>query len=134
MPWIELYPYVKLAHVSFVAGSGLLFTARGVGVLTEQAWPMRHGWRRLSYAIDTALLAAGITLWLMLHLNPVRDAWLGTKLLLLVGYILAGSFALKRGRTRAVQCVSFGCAIALYLMIASVAVTHRPLGLFAHGA
>ncbi|SEJ44112.1 SirB2 family protein [Paraburkholderia diazotrophica] len=132
MPLIELYPYVKLAHVSFVASSGLLFATRGAATLTGQAWPTRPGWRRLSYVIDTSLLAAGVTLWLMLHLNPVRDAWLGTKLLLLVAYIVAGSFALKHGRTRFVQCVSFGCALALYLLIASVAVTHRPLGLLAH--
>jgi hypothetical protein len=33
MPLIELYPYVKLAHVSFVTGSGLLFATRGAAVL-----------------------------------------------------------------------------------------------------
>ncbi|MEX3934156.1 SirB2 family protein [Paraburkholderia phymatum] len=131
MPLIELYPYVKLAHVSFVTGSGLLFATRGAAVLTGRAWPTRPGWRRLSYVIDTSLLAAGGALWLMLHLNPVRDAWLGAKLLMLVAYIVAGSFALKHGRTRFVRCVSLGCAIALYLLIVSVAVTHRPLGLFA---
>jgi uncharacterized membrane protein SirB2 len=84
--------------------------------------------------IDTSLLAAGVALWLMLRLNPVRDTWLGAKLLMLVAYIVAGSFALKHGRTRFVRCVSFGCAIALYLLIVSVAVTHRPLGLFAHAS
>ena len=129
MMWIEMYPWVKLVHVSLVGCNGLLFAARGVAVLAGRAWPMQSRCRKLSYAIDTLLLVAGLTLWLILRLNPMRDSWFGVKLLLLVLYIVAGSLALKRSRTRSVQCMSFGCALALYVLIASVAITHRPLGL-----
>jgi uncharacterized membrane protein SirB2 len=126
---IEVYPALKLAHVSLVSCSGVLFATRGAAVLKGRNWPMRRHWRMLSYVIDTLLLAAGGTLWLMLRLNPARDAWLGTKLFVLLLYIVTGSLALKRGRSPVVRCASYGCALSLYLFIASIAVTHNPLGL-----
>jgi uncharacterized membrane protein SirB2 len=126
---IEVYPALKLAHVSLVSCSGVLFTTRGAAVLTGRSWPMHRRWRTLSYFIDTLLLAAGGTLWLMLRLNPAHDAWLGAKLFLLMLYIVTGSLALKRGRTPVVRCASYGCALSLYLFIASIAVTHNPPGI-----
>jgi uncharacterized membrane protein SirB2 len=92
---------------------------------------MHKPWRRLSYAIDTLLLAAGVTLWALLALNPLHDAWLGTKLALLLLYIGLGSLALKRGRTAAVRRATYAAALAVYLFMATVAVAHHPLGLLA---
>jgi uncharacterized membrane protein SirB2 len=131
MALTEFHPTLKLAHVALVTASGLLFTVRGAAVQAGAAWAMQRPWRRLSYAIDTLLLAAGATLWWLLGLHPVHDPWLGTKLALLLVYIVLGSLALKRGRTPAVRRASYGAALATYLFIASVAVRHRPLGLFA---
>ncbi len=110
---------------------GARCAVRGAAALRQCEWPMRKPWRRLSYAIDTLLLAAGVSLWLLLRLNPVHDAWLGAKLLLLIAYIVAGSLALKYARLPASRWISYGCALGLYLFIASVAVTHEPLGCFA---
>ncbi|QCP54626.1 regulator SirB [Trinickia violacea] len=124
---IEAYPALKFIHVSLVGCSGVLFAVRGAAVWMGQGWPTRRPVRVLSQIVDTLLLGAGVTLWLMLHLNPVRDAWLGTKLLLLLVYIAAGSLAMK-GRSRLVRGTSYGCAIGVYLFIASVAVTHNPFG------
>ena len=50
--------------------------------------------RVLSYAIDTALLAAGLGLAVMLRLNPLVVSWLGVKIGLLSIYIVFGSMAL----------------------------------------
>ena len=44
-------------------------------------------------------------------------------------YIVLGSFALKRGRTRAVRIACWLAAIAVYGLIISVARAHHPLGL-----
>jgi uncharacterized membrane protein SirB2 len=128
---IDLHPTLKLAHVALVTASGLLFALRGAAVQAGAAWAMRRPWRMLSYVIDTLLLAAGATLWWLLGLHPVRDPWLGTKLALLLLYIVLGSLAMKRGRTPAVRRASYGAALATYLFMASVAVRHRPLGLLA---
>jgi uncharacterized membrane protein SirB2 len=103
---------------------------RGAAVLAGQGWAMRRPWRWLSYGIDTVLLSAGVTLWAVLSLDPVRSPWLGTKLLLLVLYIVLGSLALKRAPTPTTRRLSFAAALGLYLFMASVAVAHHPLGIF----
>lgn len=123
-----LYPWIKWAHVGLVTASGTLFGVRGLAVLTHQAWPMQRGWRLLSYGIDTLLLSAGVLLWALLQLNPLHDAWLGSKLLLLLLYIVLGSVALKRGRTPRARAGAFAAAVAVYLFMASVARGHHPLG------
>ena len=128
MTLAEFYPLIKSMHVALVATSGLLFAVRGIAVLAGQAWPLRTMLRRMSVFIDTALLAAGIALWLLLGLHPLRDAWLGTKLLLLAAYIVLGTLALRRARTRGGRAVALSAALACYLFMVSVAVTRHPLG------
>ena len=124
-----LYLPIKHTHIALVAASGLLFAVRGAAVQAGQGWAMRTPWRRLSYAIDTLLLAAGASLWALLHLHPVHSPWLGTKLLLLLVYIVLGSLALKRGRTPAIRARAYVAALLVYGCIASVALAHHPLGL-----
>ncbi|WP_027214929.1 SirB2 family protein [Burkholderia sp. WSM2232] len=131
MSLTDLYPALKVTHVSLVSVSGALFAVRGASVLTGRVWPMHKHWRILSAAVDTLLLAAGVTLWFMLRLNPARDAWLGVKLLLLVLYIAAGSLAMRPSPNLALRAAAYGCAIGLYLFIASIAVMHNPLGVLA---
>jgi uncharacterized membrane protein SirB2 len=123
MALIDFYLPVKLAHVALVSASGVLFACRGAASLARRAWPLTARWRVASVVIDTALLVAGALLWAMLELNPLRDAWLGTKLLLLVLYIALGTLALKWA-----DMVAFAAAIACYLFMVSVALAHHPLG------
>ncbi len=125
MALIEFYPQIKGAHVALVTASGVLFACRGAAVLARQRWPMTPPWRLASIVIDTLLLAAGVTLWALLSLQPLRDAWLGTKLALLVLYVALGTMALKRGRPWA-----YGAALACYLFMVFVALAHHPLGVF----
>ena len=125
------YPQIKQGHIALVGSSGVLFAARGLGVWAGARWPMATWARRLSVLVDTLLFAAGVTLWALLGLNPVRDAWLGTKLLLLLAYIVVGSLALKRARTARVRQWAFVAALGLYGFMVSVALAHRPLGLLA---
>ena len=96
MALAELYPSIKLAHIGLVMLSGALFATRGAALLAGRAWPMTRGLRVASVAIDSLLLAAGVALWSLLSLQPLRDAWLGSKLLLLVLYVVLGTLALKR--------------------------------------
>lgn len=123
------YLPIKHGHIALVTASGALFAVRGAAVLAGQGWAMRPAWRRLSYGIDTWLLAAGISLWWLLRLNPVTSPWLGVKLLLLMVYIVLGSLALKRGRTPAVRRWAYAAALAVFLFMASVARSHDALGL-----
>ena len=123
MALIEYYPQIKLAHLALVTASGVLFACRGAATLARQRWPMTAPLRLTSIVIDTLLLAAGVTLWALLSLQPLRDAWLGTKLALLVLYVMLGTVALKRRRAWA-----YAAALACYLFMVSVALAHHPLG------
>lgn len=122
------YLPIKAAHVGLVLVSGGLFALRGALVLAGQAWAMAKPWRMLSYGIDTLLLAAGVTLWALLSLNPISSPWLGVKLMLLVLYVVLGSLALKRARSPVGRRASYAAALAVYLVMATVAVSHQPLG------
>jgi len=123
-PW--LYPALLDLHRSCVTLSVALFIARGLGVTWQQAWPMRPAWRALSVAIDVPLLLAGASLWALLGYHPLQQTWLGVKLGLLVAYIVLGSFALKRARTRTQRLVFFIAALAVVFSMAGIALTRSP--------
>jgi uncharacterized membrane protein SirB2 len=125
-PW--LYPALLHLHRACVAASIALFVARGLGVGFAQAWPMQPFWRHLSVVIDVLLLCAGVSLWLLLGIHPLQQTWLGVKLVLLVVYIVLGSFALKRGRTRAQRWVFFIAALAVVLSMVGIALARHPAG------
>lgn len=131
MTLVELYPHIKLAHVSLALASGGLFAVRGAAVILGAAAAMHAPVRYLSYAIDTALLIAALALLATLHLNPFTTPWLAVKLAFLVAYILLGSLALKRARTRERRVLAFGAALLCFAMMYSIARTHDPLGLLA---
>jgi uncharacterized membrane protein SirB2 len=127
---IEFYPQIKLVHVAAIFASGGLFFCRGLARQLGAAWPMNAPLRYLSYAIDTVLLTAAMLLAVILHQYPFIDAWLTTKVLLLVVYVVLGTFALKRARTGGVRVATWLMALAIYAMIYSVARAHHPLGVF----
>ena len=125
------YPWIKAAHIALVTASGSLFALRGLSLLAGAHWPSRPAARLSSVVIDTLLLVAGATLWAVLHLNPLRDHWLGAKLLLLVLYVLLGTWALRRARGTARRLLFFAAALLVFATMVSIALTRRPLGLWA---
>ncbi|MEO8063545.1 MAG: SirB2 family protein [Pseudomonadota bacterium] len=127
---IEFYPQIKGVHVAAVIASGVLFFVRGLGLNVGLKWMMAAPLRYLSYGIDTVLLTAALMLATLLHQAPFVDAWLTVKVVLLVVYVVLGSFALKRGRTPAARWSAFAAAITVYLFILSVTRAHDPLGIF----
>jgi uncharacterized membrane protein SirB2 len=128
---IELYPQIKAVHVAAVIASGMLFLLRGFAVQLGAKWAMAAPLRYLSYSIDTVLLTAALMLVTILHQYPFVQGWLTAKVLLLIVYVALGSFALKRGRTRAVRISCWIAALLVYLFIVSIARTHSPLGIVA---
>ncbi len=125
---IEYYAQVKWLHVGTVILSGVLFATRGLMMLARSPRANHALLRIPSYVIDTALLAAAITLSAMLHQYPFVHGWLTVKVLLLVAYIVLGSLALKRGRSYRMRAASFIAALVVYASIVLVARAHHPLG------
>jgi uncharacterized membrane protein SirB2 len=126
---IEYYPEIKLVHVGAVIASGSLFAIRGTLMLARSSLANHAALRYLSYAIDTTLLTAALMLTTILHQYPFVQGWLTMKVVLLVVYIVLGSLALKRARTRRAQVGSFFAALAVFLFIVCVARAHHPLGI-----
>lgn len=128
MTFPEFYPAIKGLHVGLALASGALFSSRGAGVLLGMGLPMRAPVRYLSYAIDTALLAAALALLVLLRLNPLDTPWLAVKLAFLVAYITLGAFALKRARGRARKSLAFAGALLCFGVMYAIARSHDPLG------
>lgn len=127
---IEFYPQIKWVHVAAVIASGSIFALRGAAVQVGARWPMALPLRYLTYTIDTVLLTAALMLATILHQFPFVQGWLTVKVVLLVVYIVLGTYALKRGRSRRVRLWCWLGALGVYLYIVSVARTHHPLGWF----
>lgn len=125
---VELYPVVKAMHIGLVLASGCLFVLRGLAVLLGHSVAMRAPVRYLSYAIDSALLAAALALLAILHLNPFTTPWLAAKLALLVAYIVLGSLALRRAHTLPRRALAFAAALLCFGAMYSIARRHDPLG------
>jgi uncharacterized membrane protein SirB2 len=128
---IEFYPQIRAVHIAAVMASGLLFLLRGAAVQLGASWAMAPPLRYLSYTIDTVLLTAALMLATIIQQFPFVQGWLTAKVLLLVVYVVLGSFALKRGRTRAIRTSCWIAALLVYLFIVSIARTHNPLGIVA---
>ena len=133
-PVIEYYGEIKLLHIACLLLSVSLFALRGLLTLTGMSFANHRGLTRLSYVIDTALLAAAIILTIIIHQYPFIQPWLTVKVLLLVVYIALGVFALRRGKTRLSKAGFFAAALCVYAFIISVAVTHNPRGFFSRRA
>jgi uncharacterized membrane protein SirB2 len=127
---LSFYPEIKLVHITAVFASGGLFLLRGLAMQLGAGWAMAGPVRYTSYAIDSLLLAAAVMLSIMLHQYPFVHAWLTTKVLLLVVYIVLGSYALKRGRTKQARLTCWAAALLVYAFIISVARMHHPAGMF----
>jgi uncharacterized membrane protein SirB2 len=65
--------------------------------------------------------------------RPLEVPWLEAKLVGLVAYIVAGTIALKRGRTARVRITAFAMALLACAYIVSVALTKHPRGRLAGG-
>ena len=123
------YPALLHLHRTLVGMSVLLFVARAVGVAYRYSWPMTCAPRWGSVLIDTLLMAAGIALWVLMQHHPLREPWLGLKLVLLLVYIVLGSYGLKRGATRAARVWFSALAVLVVLQMFWMARTRHPLGL-----
>jgi uncharacterized membrane protein SirB2 len=124
---IEYLPQIRPLHIGCAVASGVLFLVRGLPVLVGLPPFDRRPLRRLSYAVDTVLLSAAIVLMVLLRAWPGTQPWVAVKLALVVAYIVLGSLALKRGRTRAIRRAAFIAAVVVYLCVIAVARGHDPL-------
>ena len=124
---IATYTLLKYLHVGCVVLSGAGFALRGAWMLQGSPLLAQRWVRVLPHVVDTVLLASAIALAVMLEQYPLVQGWLTAKLIGLVVYIVLGTIALKRGRTRGVRLTAFGAALLVFAYIVAVALTKSVL-------
>ena len=125
---LEFYPQIKWLHIFAVALSGSLFALRGVATLAGANWPRAAVVRYTSYTIDSVLLTAALMLATMLPAGLFANHWLTLKLALVVVYIVLGTLALRRARTRTLRLGCFIAALMAFIAIVGIAIAHHPQG------
>lgn len=117
---------LKLIHISAVALSYSLFFLRGIWMLRESA-VLQQRWVKIApHTVDSVLLASAIALAWQLGYSPLNSPWLAAKIVALLLYIVIGSVAIKRGRTRQIRLAAWVAAQLIFFYIVSVALTHDP--------
>lgn len=81
----------------------------------------------LPHIVDTLLLASAIYLVIASQMYPFVINWVTAKLLLLVVYIVLGTIALKRGRSKKTRVASFILAVMTIVGIFGIASTKPAL-------
>lgn len=119
------YALLRLLHIGTVYVTFGLFLLRGIWMFMDSP-RLRDRWVRvLPHLNDTLLLTAAIALVWVGGLNLADNPWIVAKIAGLLAYIVLGSLALKRGRTKTRRLGWFLSALAVFGYIVAVAVTKQ---------
>jgi uncharacterized membrane protein SirB2 len=129
---MTLYIATHSLHMTTALLSITFFLVRGYWMLTDNGLLQHKVTRIAPHIIDTLLLASAIGLMFIVAQYPFTDSWLTVKLFALVAYIVLGTIAIKRGKTKAQRTMALVAALLVFVYIVSVAFTKNPLG-FAAG-
>ncbi len=121
------YTVIKHIHITLVCLTFISFCLRFYWSLTQSPILDYKVTRTLPHIIDTTLLGAGLYLMILLQLWPNQHPWLATKLLCLIAYILFGTFAIKRAKSKSIKWLTGLCAITVFIYMIATAVYHNPL-------
>jgi uncharacterized membrane protein SirB2 len=123
-----IYAVLKHLHVSCVALSGAGFLLRAWWMLHDSS-QLQQRWVKVApHVIDTLLLGSAISMAVLSAQYPFALDWLTAKMGGLLTYILCGTMALKRGRTKRQRAVFLFVAVMAFAYIVSVALTRNPRG------
>ena len=102
------------------------FFLRGYWMLIQSDKLQLKTTRIAPHINDTLFLASGIALVWMMQLNVLTTPWLLAKLAGLIGYVVLGAIAIRRGPTLQIRTIAFVGALSLFAYIAGVALTRSP--------
>lgn len=122
-----MYAAFKHIHLLTVALSLGLFTLRGIWMLLDSDKLQKRWVKIVPHIIDTLLLVSAIGLMFQISQYPFADSWLTAKLLGLVAYIVLGTIALKRGKTKGTRVIALVAAFGVIAYIVGVAIRHNAL-------
>lgn len=118
-----MYEALRTAHTALAALTIAGFLLRGLWMLSDSSLLTARLTRIAPHVVDTLFLIAGIAMLIVASLNPIGQPWLLAKFCGLVAYVVLGTIALKRGRTRGQRAIAFIAAVAVFAWVTGVAVT-----------
>ena len=122
---MDSYLILKSIHMLAAYVTVVLFALRllldAVGKPNWRRTPLR--W--IPHANDTILLVAAVSLLFVTPWMPFVHGWLTAKIFLLVGYIVAGAFAMKETRSLQVRLIASVLALVQIMAIFHLAI-HKP--------
>ena len=121
------YLAFKHLHVTCVVLSGLGFALRGWWMLVDSPRLKSRLARVVPHVIDSVLLGSALVMAWQSSQYPFAQGWLTAKFFGLLAYILCGTMALKRARTKGGRVVFLILALLAYTYIVGVALTRNPL-------
>ena len=121
------YAALKHLHVTCVVLSGLGFSLRGWWMLNDSPRLKAPFVRVAPHVIDSVLLGSALVMAWQSSQYPFAQSWLTAKFFGLLAYILCGTMALKRARTKGRRVVFLVLALLAYAYIVGVALTRNPL-------
>ena len=119
------YLAIKHLHITFAVLSGSFFLLRGLWMLADSPMLQRRWVKVVPHVVDTLLLASALVLVFWSGQYPFVQPWLTAKVLALVAYIVLGTVALKRGKTKGVRTFALLAALATFAYIVAVALTRQ---------
>ncbi len=128
------YLAIKYLHVLAVVITIAGFILRGAWMMTDSHRLHLRTTRIAPHVVDALLFVAGVAMLMMLSLNPWNEAWLLAKFAGLIVYVLLGTVALRRGRSREIRQVAFIAAIAVFAYVVGVAMSRSPASWLAYTA
>ncbi len=117
---------IKQLHLATIALTLALFLLRGVWMVMDSPRLQARWVRIVPHLNDTLLLASGIALAVLLKQYPLVHGWLTAKVLALIAYIVLGTIALKRGKTKARRLTAWVAALLVFGYMLAVARAHDP--------
>lgn len=122
-----MYAAIKHIHLLTVAISLGLFSLRGVWMLLDSPQLQKRWVKILPHIVDTALLVSALALCVIIGQYPFVEGWLTAKVLGLVAYIVLGTIALKRGKTKTIRVTALVAALISVAYIVGAAIKHSPM-------
>lgn len=127
----RMYTTLKLIHMAAATLTISGFILRGFWMLSDSPRLQHPLVRVLPHVIDTVFLFAGIGLIMTLNLPLLLPGWLQIKIAALLVYIVLGTIALKRGKTKRVRAVAFILALLTFAYVMGVALSKSAASWFA---
>ena len=120
------YSLIKSLHLATIALTLALFVLRGAWMMADSPRLQARWVRIVPHVNDALLLTSGIALAVLVQQYPLVHGWLTVKFFALIAYILLGTIALKRGKTKAQRVAAWIAALLVFGYMVAVAMAHDP--------